>query len=233
MHVWRWAIALGILGISTAVGTGSDLLTTPVLPAQAQMPTGTVCRVDEKFGVRCRDLEEELQEPPADEQTVISLSSYDRFIEIGRSRFTDGDTTGAIAYYTQAISLNSRDPQAFSLRATAHLSSQQPHEAISDYTRALELSTGIPEADAANYVGRGMSHSQVGSMHEAVIDATQAISINPHFAAAYLLRGNAQHYLENTAGACQDWNQAANLYWAAEQFNRYTDVVNSIQSARC
>ena len=121
MHVWRWAIALGILGISTAVGTGSDLLTTPVLPAQAQMPTGTVCRVDEKFGVRCRDLEEELQEPPADEQTVISLSSYDRFIEIGRSRFTDGDTTGAIAYYTQAIALNSRDPQAFSLRGTAHL----------------------------------------------------------------------------------------------------------------
>ncbi|MEM8716025.1 MAG: tetratricopeptide repeat protein [Cyanobacteria bacterium P01_G01_bin.4] len=224
------ATSLTLAGIATvAIGLLGERL--PV--AIAQMPTGTVCRVDGNFGVRCRDLEDELRQPPANEQTVVSISSYERFLDIGRSRFTGGDYIGAIAYYTQAIELNDSAPQAYSLRGTALLSSQQPHEAISDYTRALELSNGVREADAANFVGRAMSHSQVGQMHEAIVDASQAISINPDFAAAYLLRGNAQHQLEDTVAACQDWNQAANLYWKLEQFERYTNVTQSIQTARC
>ena len=227
------AITLTTVGLSAVVGPVSGLTNIRDSAAIAQIPTGTVCRVDEEFGVRCRDLEGELQQSPATEQTVISASSYERFLDIGRSRYTGGDYVGAIAYYTQAIELNGSAPQAYSLRGTAHLSSQQPHEAISDYTRALELSTGASQADAANYVGRGVSHSQVGQMLEAVVDATQAISINPNFAAAYLLRGNAHHQLENRTGACQDWNQAANLYWQLEQFDRYTDVAKSIQTARC
>ncbi|MEM9568903.1 MAG: tetratricopeptide repeat protein, partial [Cyanobacteria bacterium P01_E01_bin.34] len=195
--------------------------------------TGTVCRVDGSFGVRCRDLEDELQRPLSHEQTVVSIRSYERFLDIGRSRFTGGDYIGAISYYTQAIQLNDSAPQAYSLRGTALLSSQQPREAIFDYTRALELSDGVREADAANLVGRAMSHSQMGQMREAIVDASQAISINPDFATAYILRGNAQHQLENIAAACQDWTQAANLYWQFEQFDRYTNVAKSIQTARC
>ena len=227
------AIALSAIGLSAVVGPVSRLPGARMSSAIAQIPTGVVCRVDGEFGVRCRDLEAELQPPPSNEETIVSISSYERFLEIGRARYTGGDYVGAIAYYTQAIALNEGAPQAYSLRGTAHLSSRHPHEAISDYTRALELSTGGSQADAANYVGRGMSHAQVGQMLEAVVDATQAISINPNFAAAYLLRGNAHHQLEDSTGACQDWNQAANLYWQLEQFDRYTDVAKSIQTARC
>lgn len=229
----RLAIATTSLTLSGVATVAIGLLSEHVPAAIAQMPTGTVCRVDGEFGVRCRDLEDELRQPPANEQTVVSISSYERFLDIGRSRFTGGDYIGAIAYYTQAIELNNSAPQAYALRGTAHLSSEQPHAAISDYTRALELSGGAQDTDAANFVGRAMSHSQVGQMHEAIVDATQALSINPDFAAAYLLRGNAQHQLEDTAAACQDWSRAANLYWQLEQFDRYTSVANSIQTARC
>lgn len=234
MQIRRLAIAAASLTLSTAATTVLLNLPSQRLPAAvAQMPTGAVCRVDGEFGVRCRDLEDELRQPPANEQTVVSISSYDRFLDIGRSRFTGGDYVGAISYYTQAIELNRNAPQAYALRGTAHLSSQQPHEAISDYTRALELSNGAAEADAANFVGRAMSHSQVGQMHEAIVDATQAISISPSFASAYLLRGNAHYQLDDRAGACQDWSRAANLYWQLEQFDRHSDVSKSIQTARC
>ncbi|MGK7910891.1 MAG: tetratricopeptide repeat protein [Synechococcus sp.] len=227
------AIAIASITLSGIATAAVGLLGKHLPKAVAQMPTGTVCRVDGEFGVRCRDLEDELREPPANQRTVISISSYERFLDIGRSRFTGGDYVGAISYYTQAIQLDDSAPQAFSLRGTAHLSSQQPHAAISDYTRALELSNGIANTDAANFVGRAMSHLQVGQLHEAIGDASHAISINPDFAAAYLLRGNAHHQLENTAGACQDWSQAANLYWQLEQRDRYSDVAESIQKARC
>ena len=227
----NWAKVVGILGTASfgiaAVGCAS-------LPARAEIPTGAVCRVDKEFGVRCRDWAPETPESGTNERAMASSSSsYDRLVDIGRDRYNGGDFQGAIAYYTQAISLNSNTPQAFSLRGTAHLSSQQPQAAITDYTRALELSTTASVADAANYVGRGMGHAQMGQLNEAVIDATQAISIHPSFAAAYFLRGNARHQLQDTRGACTDWQQAANLYWEVQQFQRYTKVVESVRAARC
>ena len=203
------------------------------LTTNAELPSGPVCRVDEEFGVRCRDLESKLSPPASNGQALASFSSYDRFVEIGRDRYNGGDMQGAISFYTQAIALNGNNPQAFGLRGTAHLSSHQPHEAILDYTRALELGAGGSIADAANYVGRGMSHSQLGQLQEAVVDATQAIAIHPSFAAAYLLRGNAKNHLHDSRGACADWQQAANLYWEREQFSRYTEVLESFRTSNC
>ncbi|MGK7909518.1 MAG: tetratricopeptide repeat protein [Synechococcus sp.] len=224
------AIAWTTVAIAGFIPIGLGLM---VSRSHAEIPTGTVCRVDEEFGVRCRELEQQLREPLTDSQTLASSSAYDRFLDIGRSRFSAGDIQGAIAYYTQAITLDGNNPQGFSLRGTAHLTSQSPHEAISDYTQALELSSGPSLVDAANYVGRGMSHSQLGLQNEAVFDATQAIAINPSFAAAYRLRGDARNHLRDKLGACTDWQQAANIYWDLEQFDRYNDVLASLREGHC
>ena len=57
--------------------------------------------------------------------------------------------------------------------------------------------------------------------------------LDPSFAAAYSLRGQAKGTLEDIPGACEDWQVAANLYWDAQQFDRYSDTLEYIRVGNC
>ncbi|WP_017324031.1 tetratricopeptide repeat protein [Synechococcus sp. PCC 7336] len=202
-------------------------------PAAAQVPEGPICQVDREFGLRCQPLRRPSRLQERSTYSATLSSDRDRLLDIGRQRFDAGDIQGAIAFYTQAIDRDSRSAEAFALRATAYLSSDNPQQAVRDYSQAIAVGTGDPLTDAANYVGRSFAHSRLGQAREAIADATQAISLHPSFAAAYALRGNARISLQDSSGACADWQQAAHLYWQRQEFDRYSGTLTQIRSVPC
>ena len=227
------AIASGAIagGMLAAVAVG----------AQSQLPDAPICQVNTEVGlVYCQRIRQESWTDPEAEaelgrssSPVAATSDYNRFLSLGRSRFDAGDVRGAIAFYTQAIETNSNLAEGYALRGTAYLSSNNPQQAIADYSLAIELGTGDRSRDAANHLGRGMSHQRAGNTQEAIVDATTAISLNPSFAAAYSLRGQARGSLRDLSGACADWHQAAQLYRSRQESDRYSDTLTYIRASGC
>jgi len=58
-------------------------------------------------------------------------------------------------------------------------------QAISDYTKAIELDPNLAEA----YVSRGIVHARKSNLDKAISDYTKAIEINREYAYAYVSRG--------------------------------------------
>ena len=68
-----------------------------------------------------------------------------------------------------------------------HFKAGNLDQAITDYTRALEIN---PRYDVA-YNNRGIAYRQKGQYDQAISDYNRALKINPRLAEAYYNRGNA------------------------------------------
>jgi tetratricopeptide (TPR) repeat protein len=73
------------------------------------------------------------------------------------------------------------DARAYNGRGITYLKKGQYNQAISDFTKALEI---IPRFAAA-YNNRGLAYSDKGQYDQAISDFTKALEIKPRFAAAY------------------------------------------------
>jgi len=80
-------------------------------------------------------------------------------------------------------------------------------QAISDYTKALEINPRYFWA----YVNRGTTYGRKGQYNEAISDFTKALEINPRYAAAYYNRGLAYHNRGQYDEAISDYNKALEI----------------------
>ncbi|MBZ8182103.1 CHAT domain-containing protein [Oscillatoria salina] len=125
----------------------------------------------------------------------------------GGEKYYAGDLLGAIADFTQAITLNPNDYQAYTNRGSVYAELGRYTEAIDDYTQAITLNPNYYQA----YYNRGFVYNALGRYEEAIVDYTQAITLNPNFYDAYTNRGFVYHELGRNEEAIADFTQALTL----------------------
>ncbi len=114
---------------------------------------------------------------------------------------------GAIADFTQALTVHPTFSQCHLWRGFARLRSQDYALAIADLTRAIAVIPSCAEA----YNHRGIAHFYRNHFALALTDFDQAIQLNAQFAEAYNNRGNLRQLTGDDIGATADHNKAAAL----------------------
>jgi len=125
----------------------------------------------------------------------------------GLTRFDQGDLSGAVADFNQAIQTQSDYSEAYFYRALAYFDLKQMPKSIADYSKAIALNAGYVDA----YYNRGLVLSVMGDKPGAIADYTQVIRLDRNFAAAYNNRGLALSDLGDQKGAIDDFNQALQI----------------------
>jgi lipoprotein NlpI len=140
-------------------------------------------------------------------QAILREPTARGYSNRGNAYYTKGDNDNAIADYSQAIKLNSKDAGAFNNRGRAYLAKGQNDRAIADYSQAIQLNP----KDATAFNNRGNAYYANGDHERAIADYNQVIQIDPKNARSYLNRGLANLYLGASAKAQADLNQASAL----------------------
>ena len=104
-------------------------------------------------------------------------------------------------------------------------------QAISEYTKAIEINPGLAEA----YNNRGLTYVEQGNLPQAVSDYNKAIEINPNLADVYANRGLVYARQSNFSQAVSDFTKAIeiNPNFAEAYINRgaaYDDQGNFAQA---
>src|SRR5262249_7401718 len=93
----------------------------------------------------------------------------------GHAHFVRGDTTAAIADFTEAIGLNPQSASAYNRRGLAYRRSGDLAHAIDDYTAAVSLNPIY----ALAYNNRGYVYEAQGREDEAIADLKSALLLDP------------------------------------------------------
>ncbi|MGC9505828.1 tetratricopeptide repeat protein [Baaleninema sp.] len=149
---------------------------------------------------------------------------FDRATECIRA----GDYVGAIAALTTAIDNNPSFALAFDRRGRAYFEAGRLHDAISDYTRALELDKTLRSA----WYGRALVRLALKNFPGALADVDRALELDESHAATYQLRGTICRKLADRQGAIESFKRAAQLYLEAkdkENCQRCLDRLRELQ----
>jgi len=145
----------------------------------------------------------------ADANQKIALNPNDAWAMglRGGSKALKGDLTGAIADYTQAITLDPKN----TYRDYFYYSRGQVKEkqgdltgAVADYTRAIALDP----KKAEDYYSRGQVKRNQGDLTGAIADFSQAIELDPHKTNYFSKRGEVKFRQNDFDGAISDYTQA-------------------------
>ena len=110
----------------------------------------------------------------------------------------------ALDDYSQAIQLNSKDPNLYWGRAiNCYENLKEYQAALADYTKVIEKAPNFVEA----YFYRGAAYSQLEDYQKALADYTQVIELDPNYTNAYLSRGIIYGQLENYQKAFADFTK--------------------------
>lgn len=128
----------------------------------------------------------------------------------GNIRLTVGDIQGALKDYTEALDADATLVKAYMNRGSARAEWGDDQGAIQDYTQALALEPDL-ETQAAAYLNRCLSYSNMEQQREALEDCTAAIDLQPNYGLAYENRGLVRRRLNDFKGAIQDYNIALQI----------------------
>jgi tetratricopeptide (TPR) repeat protein len=129
------------------------------------------------------------------------------FVMRGTAMAQLSDNAGAIADYTQAITLNPRLVLAYNNRGNLRQHLGDWDGAIADFTTVMEINPQSPIA----HNNRAIVYASLGQYAEAIADYSHAIELQPNFASAYNNRGNAYGNLGDYPAASADYSMAIEL----------------------
>jgi Tfp pilus assembly protein PilF len=133
--------------------------------------------------------------------------SAEGFSQRGITRFEKNDLEGAIADFTRAIELNSRQLEfCFYFRGIALYRLGRLDEAIADLSKAVNL-----KQHSRFYNDRGNLLAQKGDLDGALADLNKAIEIEPNYAKAYGDRGIVRLMRGEDAAAELDFKKCFEL----------------------
>ena len=159
---------------------------------------------------------------------------------IGKAKMQNGDVSGAIEDFEQALDSQTSESQYYYL-FQALFNNKEYREALEQINLAIAENEGF----YGYYLNRGNTKLMLGEFNEAIndynyalslepgvpdsyflrgraldtlkrhdlaiIDFTKAIELNPDDGTYYSKRGNARFAIGNRSGACLDWTIAGNL----------------------
>ena len=172
---------------------------------------------------------------------TISFVYYERYYENKRYELEQKkDKTGDTLREKTTLK-DHKDAKAYFNRGLAYDDKGQYDQAISDYSKAIEINPRLADAYynrgnsyddkgqydqaisdyskaieinseiAEAYINRGNAYSKKSQYDKAISDYSKAIEINPKYADAYINRGIAHNSLGNYNSACDDWLKACKL----------------------
>lgn len=135
----------------------------------------------------------------------------------GYERMDKKDYKGALEIYDQVIVLDPKNDQGYFQRGNCKRELGDNNGALSDYTKAIELSN--PNNAFYSYANRGLLKQDMGDYIGAIDDLTKVIEANSqdHYYAyikgqVYVPRGLAKVMMGDLKGALDDLNTAINKY---------------------
>ncbi|MDJ1170643.1 tetratricopeptide repeat protein [Roseofilum sp. BLCC_M154] len=126
----------------------------------------------------------------------------------GIKKASQKDYEGAIAAFTEVITLNPDWSDPYYQRGLAYFDLGQIYPAISDYSQALERDRYHSQA----YYARALARISLKNLPGTLEDINWVIQLKPEFAAAYQLRGTVERKQGNLQSAIANFKQAARLY---------------------
>jgi tetratricopeptide (TPR) repeat protein len=149
---------------------------------------------------------------------------FQAYIERGNVKDALLDLPGAIDDFTMAISIDPKSAPAYYNRATVLGKSGRRQLAIADYNMAILIDPQYAQA----YVNRGNELDDLGDTKGAIDSYNKALAIRPNYALAILNRGIAYGRSGNRRRAIVDIQQAANLFKATGNLDRYNRALKMI-----
>ena len=112
-----------------------------------------------------------------------------------------------ITLYDHALKVTDDNWLIHNARGVAYSGLGNYRQAIEDFSKAIEIKPGYPEA----YFNRGVVYKGLGNYKLAIEDYSRAIEIKPRYADAYNNRGNAYSALGNYMQAIEDYSRAIEI----------------------
>jgi tetratricopeptide (TPR) repeat protein len=121
---------------------------------------------------------------------------------------------------TQQASRNARDPEAWMLRGRHLMKGEHFEAAIQDFSRAISVKPGNPDALFA----RAVAWVKTGDIQKAMVDCDESLVTRPT-QEAYSLRGDLWSRMEN-------WDQAIEDFESARRFDEQVAVAYEMRSEK-
>jgi tetratricopeptide (TPR) repeat protein len=138
---------------------------------------------------------------------VVSAQTSYELVSEGQKKLSIGEYEKALAFFDQAVEVDSEYSDAYVRRAFVHSVMENYDTAIKDYNKALELSPGQVHI----LIDRGSAYNKLNQFEKALSDFDRAITLDPKNARAYNNRGWAKKGLGDKEGACKDWKKSKKL----------------------
>ena len=142
----------------------------------------------------------------------------------GVSYRMNGDSSQAMADFSQAIKLEPDNAVAFNSRGNVYADIKQPDQAIADFTQAIKLDRAYGSA----YFNRGsVEADDKDQLDKAIADFSTAIKLDSSNTDAYVSRAVAYIRKNNTAAALADLNTAIGATPDLERAHFYRGILTS------
>ena len=130
------------------------------------------------------------------------------FVLQGVLKDLKSDLMGAKEAFSNAIALETKDPDVYYMRGRVRSAQDDPGGALGDYVRSVELNPQGPYEVGFYY--RGRQRCSAGDFENGIADFSRAIELKPDFAEALYFRGMAKR-AKGIKGYSQDLKQAYEL----------------------
>lgn len=157
-----------------------------------------------------------------------AIDDYTRAIEIIKGeekkefKLTIYDQKGNIISSSGTATPDPNLAVPFFNRALSRLASGSYHDAVDDFSRALQHGAD----EVGTYFNRAIARGNLGEHREAFEDYTRVLDFEPDLAQVYYRRGFTGHELGRHEDACSDWKRALELGFeeAAEPLDLYCNT---------
>jgi tetratricopeptide (TPR) repeat protein len=141
------------------------------------------------------------------------------FFEDGKRYFVEGNLRDSIEAFTKAADGGFEKEISYLSRGAAHLKLKESDEAVSDFSRVVDLDG----KNARAFYYRGMAYAQRKDYDKAVDDFTRAIELKPNEGSFLFARGASYMELGKSEEAGEDIRNATNYLEATVQ--GYVDTI--------
>lgn len=155
---------------------------------------------------------------PARQPTVTSA---DELLRQAQAAFRKSNPTQAVAFASQAIAAEPKNPKTYFLRAQLYAARREHAKAVADYDEMLKLDPQVVPA----WNARGMEHFKLGHIPESIADFDKFLTLAPAQEASHWQRGIAYYY----AGRFADGRKQFELHQTVNP----NDVENAVWHFLC